>query len=123
MVTHVALIKLSAAVLPNTGRNGDLRGCEVLDRYGDVIGEVEDVLVDDHEGKARFLEVHHPGIVGIGARSYLLPVDVIIRVDRDCVYINKTREFVTCGPSNDAARGLDRYLWSDLYAYYGCEPS
>jgi hypothetical protein len=117
----LAPVRLGAPDSPVADRGADLRGHQVLGRYGSPIGYVEEEFAD-HEGQVRFLLVHDDGIAGIGACGYLLPVDIITRIGSDYIYISKTREFVTCGPHYNPSDGVDGRVWSDMYAYYGCRP-
>jgi sporulation protein YlmC with PRC-barrel domain len=51
----------------------DVRGRKVMDRQGEEIGKVDDLMVDEREFKVRFLEVASGGVLGLGATKVLIP--------------------------------------------------
>jgi sporulation protein YlmC with PRC-barrel domain len=93
-----------------------------VDRNGDEIGDVEDLMVDSRDTKVRFLQVGAGGFLGIGEKKFLVPVDTITRIDQDTVHIDKTREHVIGAPDYDPAMVDEDRYFSDLYGYYGCAP-
>jgi len=99
----------------------DVRGRKVVDRHGDEIGKVDDLLLDGRESKVRFLEVASGGVLGIGATKVLIPVDAVERVEQNTVRINQTRERVTGAPRYDPELKDQKY-YGDVYGYYGYSP-
>ena len=101
----------------------DIRGLHVLDRDGDDIGEVDELLVDEQETKVRFIEVGSGGFLGIGTEKRLIPVDAITQVGDD-VRVDTTKRAVAASPAYDPEvvrqSGLDYY--GGLYGYYGYGP-
>src|SRR4029450_4720983 len=69
----------------------DIRDRTVVDRDGEEIGEVEDLLIDAHEKRVRLLEVASGGFLGLGKTKFLLPVEALNRISDDTVYITQTR--------------------------------
>lgn len=55
----------------------DVHGHQVMDKSGDGIGEVADLLVDDTEHKVRFLLIEHGGFLGFGEAKSLIPVEAV----------------------------------------------
>lgn len=97
-------------------------GRKVTDKDGEDVGKVHDVFVDDREHKARFLLVERGGVLAIGEKKPLIPVDAISRTTSDDVYLNDTREHIIGGPNNDQNLVNDRTYQSSIYGYYGCAP-
>jgi CBS domain-containing protein len=85
------------------------------------LGEVEDLFIDEHEQKVRFLEVTSGGFLGLGATKFLLPVDTITHLTVDAVYINQSRERVAGAPRYNPTLVEERYV-SDVYSHYGYPP-
>lgn len=103
----------------------DVRGRTVVDANGDDIGTVEDLMLDQDEAKVRFLQVGAGGFLGIGERKFLVPVDAIVRVDEDHVYVDRSREHVIGGPDYDPKLVRDDTaddIWANTYTYYGYGP-
>jgi sporulation protein YlmC with PRC-barrel domain len=110
----------------------DVRNRTVVDRNGDEIGSVDDLLIDDREHKVRFLRIKEGGLLGIGVRYRLIPVDAVTRITEDTVAIDQTGEQVGSGPEYDPtvaaddvwrreAFGEDGY-YPSLYQHYGYSP-
>jgi sporulation protein YlmC with PRC-barrel domain len=116
-----ALVKLSDTNLTLANRAEDIRGRDVLDTAGEDIGKVDDLLIDEQEQKVRFLQVSSGGFLGLGATKFLIPVDAIMRMTEDAVYISHARERLAGAPRYDPSLVDERYL-SDVYGYYGYSP-
>ncbi len=100
----------------------DIRGRTVTDAAGDELGTVEDLLVDDEQGKVRLLHVEHGGLLGIGASHAYIPVEAVTRVTPDEVQIDQTLDRVASAAQYspeivDEASGFEQ-----LYGYYGYSP-
>ncbi len=98
----------------------DLRGLTVLDGDGDPIGEVDDLVVDEEERRARFLVVASGGFLGIGETKRLVPVDAVTAVE-DKVHVEPSREAV------HGTREFDPELeplpdFEAVYGQYGYAP-
>lgn len=65
----------------------DICGREVRDRHGDRIGTVADLVLDDREEEVRFLVVDHGGVPGFGDAKTLIPVDALVRITSDEVFV------------------------------------
>jgi sporulation protein YlmC with PRC-barrel domain len=92
----------------------DVRGRTVLDRNGEDVGRVDDLLVDDREKRVRFLRVGEGGFLGIGQEHYLGPVDAVVSVDEHAVRIDRER-----GAMGDVPRYDPKLAARPGYEYYG----
>jgi sporulation protein YlmC with PRC-barrel domain len=99
----------------------DIRGFKVLDRNGDEIGSVDELIIDDAERRVRFLEVASGGFLGMGEKKFMLPIDMISRIGKDEVQVDRTREHVAGAPQYDPdlKQAED---WNNTYGYYGFAP-
>ena len=102
--------------------DADVRGRAVLDRDGNEIGEVDDLIVDADEQKVRFLEVGAGGFLGIGEEKFLMPVDAVAEVREDAVRVDQTGDKVRGAPRYDPDLGRPPEDWEGLYGYYGYAP-
>jgi sporulation protein YlmC with PRC-barrel domain len=102
----------------------DIRGHIVIDRAGEKVGHVSDLFVDKAERKVRMLEISTGGLLGIGERHALMPVDAITKISGMDVHIDQTREHVAKSPAYDPALVLTppREYWEPFYGYYGLPP-
>jgi sporulation protein YlmC with PRC-barrel domain len=123
------LIRLSDTELTIANPAEDIRGRAAVDRDGEDIGEVEDLLIDAHEKRVRLLEVASSGFLGLGKTKFLLPVEAITRISDDRVYVNRTRQYIAGAPHYDPdlihqEAGEKGYYsegayYGDVYHYYG----
>jgi sporulation protein YlmC with PRC-barrel domain len=115
------LVRLSDTELIVADRADDFRGRDVLDMASEQLGEVDDLFIDDRECKVRFLEVASGGFLGLGTKQFLIPVDAIIRITEDAVYISQSREHVAGAPAYDPTL-LDEHYLGEVYGHYGYPP-
>ena len=101
----------------------DVRGLHAVDRDGEDIGEVDELIIDEQDKKVRFLEVGSGGFLGIGEEKRLIPAEAVERVG-DVVRVGTTKQAVADSPGYDPdvvrQTGLDYY--GGLYGYYGYGP-
>lgn len=115
------LRRLSDSNLTVTFADEDVRDRTVLDRHGEKIGTVSDLIIDDGEAQVRFLEVASGGIVGIGETKVLIPVDAVTGITDEAVRVDQTREHVAGAPAYDPTL-TGRPYWEGVYSYYGYGP-
>jgi sporulation protein YlmC with PRC-barrel domain len=118
---HATLVKLSDTEWTVADRADDIRGRRVLDPEGEEVGEVEDLFIDAREHKVRLLQVASGGFLGLGATTFLLPVEAIAQISAEAVSIDQRRERIAGAPRYDPALVDQRYL-GDLYGHYGYAP-
>jgi len=117
-----ALSKLSETGRTVATGDEDVRGRKVLDRDGEDVGRVDDLLIDDDEQKVRFLLVAHGGFLGIGDTKSYIPVDAVTRITEDEVHIDQAREHVAGAPKYDPDVVVEPDYYSGIYGYYGYMP-
>lgn len=115
------LEKLSESDLALTDPNEDIRDRRVVDRNGEEIGTIDDLFVDADAMKVRFILVASGGVLGIGEKKFLLPVDALADVDEDVVHVDLTRERAAQAPAYDPDLALAPD-YDDLYGWYGYAP-
>jgi sporulation protein YlmC with PRC-barrel domain len=118
---NATLIKLSDSNLRLADPAEDIRGRKVLDKEGREIGNVDDMFVDDHEQKVRFLQVSSGGVLGFGETTFLIPVDAVMHISGDTVHINQARQYVASAPRYHPNL-VDQHSAENIYAYYGYAP-
>lgn len=99
----------------------DVRSRKVLDKAGQEIGEVDDLLVDEREHKVRFLRVAAGGFLGLGETKFLIPIDAITKVEAKAVHVDQTRDHVTRGPCYDP-KLVDEPHLNEVYSHYSYLP-
>ncbi len=120
--TQATLVKLGDTGLTVADPAADVRGRKVLDRHGDEIGTVDDLLIDDGESKVRFLRVGAGGFLGIGEQHYLIPVDAVTKIDADQDHIDRERAGLRSVPTYDPELTYDVDYYGNVYGWWGYGP-
>ncbi|WP_338899615.1 PRC-barrel domain-containing protein [Streptomyces sp. TG1A-60] len=100
----------------------DVRGRKVVNRTGDELGKVGDLLIDQEENKVRFLLVEHGGFLGIGEKKTFIPVDAVTQVTDEEVQIDRSREQVEQAPEYDPHLVEESNYYGRVYDHYGYAP-
>jgi sporulation protein YlmC with PRC-barrel domain len=116
------LVKLGDTEMTVADPSEDVRGRTVVDRNGEELGTADSLLIDEQEGKVRFLQIASGGFLGIAQDMSLLPVDAVTRITADRVVVDQTREHVAGAPAYDPDLAFDRGYYGSLYGYYGYTP-
>lgn len=120
--TRGTLVKMTDTALTVADPAADVRGRNVVDRHGDEIGSVDDLLIDDQEQKVRFLQVGAGGFLGIGEQHFLIPVDAVTKINADHVHINRERTGLRSAPPYDPELTYDYDYYGDVYGWWGYGP-
>ena len=102
----------------------DLRGREVLDRDGESVGTVTDLLIDPTLRIPRLAVVETTGgLLGIGKKQYLVPLEAIGQDEGQQVRINRGKDEILAEPDYHATEGEEEELqYAEVYAAYGIRP-
>ena len=102
----------------------DFRDRDVLDRDGAHVGTVVDLLVDPEHRVARMVEVQtNGGMLGLGRKHRLIPVELLSGGDPRTVYVERTLDEITATPEYRPAEGDDEEdQYAAAYAAYGVTP-
>lgn len=126
---RVEMVTLRDSELVLASPDDDVRGMSVVDANGHRLGEVDDLVVDAQHRRARLLVVTSGGILGLGARQQLVPVEAVTRVD-DRVHVDlalgsahrDAGRSETDRPEDDDPSLADAPTYAAVYGYYGFTP-
>ena len=101
----------------------DLRNREVLDREGQQVGTVSDMLIEPPRRVARMLVLETAGgLLGLGKKHYLIPLEAVTATDSE-VRVDRMRDDILAGGEYTAPEGEEEELhYAAVYADYGIEP-
>ena len=117
----VGLIKLRDTEFTVSDYNQDIRSLKVVDEKGDDLGFIDDLIVDEKDHQVRFIEVNDGGLLGMGKTITIMPVESIIKLEDNVVYVCHSKECVCGAPKyNPELREQEQFL--DFYSYYGYDP-
>ena len=95
----LGLVRLGDSDFVPANPEDDLRAKDVYDAEGKRIGSVEDLYIERKEREVRFLEVGSGGILGIGEKRFLVPVEAVVEVAEEWVAIEPGRTEQVAGPA------------------------
>src|SRR5215208_1755280 len=115
------LIKLSELDVPLEESWQDIRDLDVYDAAGEQIGSVEDLYVDRETRLPSYLIVSAGGLLGVGKKHFLVPVEEVSRdVGEERVTVTVPKEKVLNSPVFDLDVGVAAAdLQRAIDAYYG----
>ena len=118
--SNIGLVRLEDSDLVLANPADDLRGLTVVDRYHHRVGDVEALIIDEGERRARLLVVASGGIMGLGRVRRLVPVEAVTRVD-DEVHVETAHDRVHgSAPYEPALTSAETY--DETYGHYGYLP-
>ena len=82
---------------------------------------MNDLLIDEREMHAQYIEVATGVFFGMGARSFLIPVDAITNTTNDLMMINLQREKLTRAPVYNPSR-VDENMHRKMYTFFDSPP-
>ena len=116
------LLRLSQTDQTIADPNADVRGRTAVDRDGEEIGTIDDLLIDAEEKRVRFLRIRSGGFLGIGKEDVLVPVDAVASAAPDVVRIDEARARLSDAPGYDPEVTYDDRYYQDLYGWWGYGP-
>jgi len=124
-MTTTPLVSLKSGQTELVDTNEDILGRKVVDLNGEDVGKVDDVFVDQDQRHARFLSVKAGDMLGLGGKTFLIPVDAIQSVTPDKVPIKAAKDRILTGPelrvSGNTPTSFDATSVpiTEVYDYYG----
>jgi sporulation protein YlmC with PRC-barrel domain len=118
-INQIGLVSLEESGLSVEQPADDLRGLTVVDPHHHRVGTVDDLIIDEHERRARLLVVTSGGLLGLGLTKRLIPVDAVTRVDEQ-VHIEALHTQVHSAES-DPTLDLTR-AYHEMCTHYGYGP-
>jgi sporulation protein YlmC with PRC-barrel domain len=100
----------------------DVRGRTVVDRDGQQLGRIDDLLIDDQAKQVLFLRVAEGGFLGFGASHYLVPVEAVVEIHPDHVVIEQRRDTMGDIPVYDPELAPQPAYYGNVYGWWGVPP-
>lgn len=101
----------------------DFENKSIMDRNGDKIGEVHDILLNLQTGEIAYILLSSGGFLGMGEKYYPLPYEALSYHSEEGIYkVNISKDKLGKAPSvevNDWPNRPDRKQVEEVYAFYG----
>jgi len=86
-----------------------LEGDRVVNREGDDLGSIQDIMIDVQRGSVAYAVMSCGGILGIGDKLFAVPWNALtLDADRKCFVLDATKE------SFERAPGFDKDHWPSM---------
>lgn len=114
---------LSSSGLELADPSTDLTGRVVLDRQGEQVGTISDMLIDPQHRVARMAVLERAGgLLGLGKKHYLIPLEAFTATDGE-VRVDRMKDDILAGGEYTPAEGEEEELhYAAVYADYGIQP-
>ncbi len=100
-----------------------LEGNDVVNRAGDTLGDIKEIMLDVPQGRIAYAVMAAGGILGVGQKLFAIPWSALtLDTDRHCFMLDASKERFKDAP------GFDKDHWPDqaddgwhrdLHRYYG----
>jgi hypothetical protein len=100
----------------------DLRGRAVLTIEDDRIGIIDDLLMDTEARRVCFFDVRSDGILGIGERRSLIPLEAMRGFDEQWVFVEHSSDHVSAAPMYNPHVAETIHYLNEVYEHYGYAP-
>ncbi|MED5618999.1 PRC-barrel domain-containing protein [Ideonella sp. BN130291] len=99
-----------------------LTGDKVINRSGDTLGELEEIMIDVPRGRVAYAVMSAGGVLGVGQKLFAIPWHaLVLDTDRRCFILDAGAERFKDAPGFDKEHWpeqADEQWHRDLHAYY-----
>ena len=103
-----------------------LEGTKVVNKAGDSLGKIEDLMIDISGGRVRYAVLSFGGFLGFGDKYFAIPWSALdVDTDHEQIVFDVTKERL------EKAEGFDKDNWPDfadtalagrIYDHFGQKP-
>jgi sporulation protein YlmC with PRC-barrel domain len=111
---------------PEVMAASDFEGEDVVNREGETLGDIEEIMLDVRSGRIAYAVLGAGGFLGLGEKYFAIPWRALtLDTDRKCFILDVDKERLEKAP------GFDRDHWpsmaderwaSEVHDYYGISP-
>jgi sporulation protein YlmC with PRC-barrel domain len=86
-----------------------LQGDKVVNLHGEILGEIQDIMLDVPSGRIAYAVLSFGGIMGIGDKLFAIPWNALtLDADRECFVVEIEKEELKHAP------GFDKTHWPSM---------
>jgi sporulation protein YlmC with PRC-barrel domain len=101
------IVPQSPTGIARTLRASEILGREVQNAKGEDLGEIEDIVLDEGEGRIAYAVLSFGGFLGMGDRLFAIPYTALRPADEDTFVLDVSKEVLEKAP------GFDKDNWPD----------
>lgn len=106
--------------------SSSMMGTSVINKAGDNLGDIKDIMIDPSSGNIAYVVVSFGGFLGIGDKYFAIPMEAFqVDRDREDFILNVDKEKMKNAPGFDKDNwpsSGDRQFLTDVHAHYGYKP-
>lgn len=102
-----------------------LSGEEVVNREGENLGDIKDLMIDVNSGRVTYAVLEFGGFIGMGSKLFAVPLSAMeLDTENKCFILDQSKEKLENAP------GFDKDNWPDfadekwnesIHSYYGVQ--
>jgi sporulation protein YlmC with PRC-barrel domain len=110
----------------NVLSTADIIGDKVVNRAGENLGKLEELMLDLEKGRVAYAVLSFGGFLGMGDKHFALPFEALkLDANHDCFILDVDREKLKNAPGFDKSnppKAADRTWGAEIYKFYGYQP-
>jgi len=103
-----------------------LQGDKVVNRQGDNLGDIEDIMIDVPSGQVAYAVLSFGGVLGIGDKLFAIPWSAMtLDADRECFVLDIDKEQLKNAPGFDKDHwpSMADHTWGEqVHSFYNRRP-
>jgi sporulation protein YlmC with PRC-barrel domain len=111
---------------PNVLSATQIIGDGVVNRAGESLGKIEELMLDLEKGRVAYAVLSFGGVLGMGAKLFAIPFEALkLDADRHHFTLDVDKEKLKNAPGfekNNYPKVADRAWGTQIYNYYGYKP-
>ena len=114
------------AVHPNVLSTNKVIGDSVVNRAGENLGKIEELMLDLEKGRVAYAVLSFGGFMGMGEKLFAVPFEALkLDASREHFTLDVDKEKLKNAPSfdtNHPPKASDRTWGAEVYKFYGYKP-
>ena len=125
-ITGTSHINDTSGPGPEVMAASDFEGEDVVNRRGETLGDIEEIMLDVRSGRIAYAVLSAGGFLGVGEKYFAIPWGALtLDTDRKCFILDVDKDRLLNAP------GFDKDHWpsmadptwaGEVYSYYGTQP-
>jgi sporulation protein YlmC with PRC-barrel domain len=111
---------------PNVLSTTALIGDNVVNRAGENLGKIEELMLDLEKGRVAYAVLSFGGVLGIGEKLFVVPFEALkLDGSREHFMLDVDKDRLKNAPSfdkNNLPKASDRTWGAEVYKFYGYKP-
>jgi sporulation protein YlmC with PRC-barrel domain len=104
----------------------ELIGDKVVNRVGEKLGQIEELMLDVEKGRVAYAVLSFGGFLGMGDKHFAIPFEALkLDADHDSFILDVDQEKLKMAPGfekSNPPKAADRTWGAEIYKYYGYRP-